>query len=315
MRTLLGIVLVVACADSSSRPPTPTPTPGPGPKPTSAGDRGFVPRCGTEHAPQPQHDASPMCLVPAAEFVMGTPVDPKRPEDGPARRVRISKSFYLDQYEVTVEQYARFLRARGNNRCGEAGHWCHGSSAPGPIDLRSGRYEVKPGTERLPIDVVVAGAEAYCAWAGKRLPTEAEWELAARHDPKTGEDRVYPWGNTYRRGVTNAFEAIEPKRGTFAPVGAFAEDRSAIGAYDMGGNRSEWVADCFSTTFDCAEPCVDPRVTTGCERICTEGTSIECAPGRQLRGGDRMSDPQYLASKHRHAVMPVWSGGGIRCAL
>src|SRR4051794_18158520 len=64
----------------------------------------FTPTCDRSFAPRPERDASPMCNVPAGDFTMGTPVDPKRPQDGPARRVRISHDFAIDQYEVTIAQ-------------------------------------------------------------------------------------------------------------------------------------------------------------------------------------------------------------------
>lgn len=240
---------------------------------------------------------------------MGTPVDPAQPNDGPARRTRISKSFLIDQYETTNEQYAGFLRAGGPG-CTKENYYCF----PGmqvEVDINAGDFPVRPGTEKLPVRVTLDGARAYCEWVGKRLPTEAEWELAARHDPASGTDRTYPWGNDYRAGVTNIWEAIEPKRGRMAPVGTFKDDVSPIGAVDMGGNSREWVADCFSTNF-CTDACVDPLVTTGCTTICTEGSVRECSQAAQERGGNLISKVRFLASKRRFETFPD-SGSGVRC--
>ena len=203
----------------------------------------FEPQCDSAHAPKPERDAAPMCWVPAGEFTMGTPVEPERPEDGPARRVQISRGFYIDQYEVTNEQFVRFLRDSGRVLRTTPSGSLVGSYPTGPNGKSLVSFDVAPGMERMPVTFIFEAAQAYCKWAGKRLPTEAEWEFAARHDPKTGVDRIYPWGNEYRPGVTNHFGSLDPTRGKYAAVGSFQDDRTAVGTYDMGGNASEWVAD------------------------------------------------------------------------
>lgn len=272
-------------------------------------DAAFQIRCSARYAPKGELDPSPMCYVPAGEVMMGTPVEVSRPEDGPARNVRISKPFYIDQYEVTVAQFARFLREHGN-QCGHESR-CFVGGALSEIDPRT--LAIQAGSESHPVTSASwAGAVEYCTWAGKRLPTEAEWELAARHEPTTGRDRVYPWGNEFRNGVTNSFGSIEPKRSLVAPVGAYKDDRSPIGAMDMGGNVSEWVMDCFSLDFSCGHPCVDPLKTSSCERACTQGSTIQCERAQLLKGGDRASDPEFLASKSREKALSSF-GGGVRC--
>lgn len=169
-------------------------------------DQGFQVRCDIGHAPRPDRDAADMCSVPAGEFEMGRPIEADRPQDGPLRRVEITHSFWIDRYEVTHEQFARFLR-EGSPACTAANHFCHGGYPADPIDIKSGGFQVKAGMEHMPVAADFGGATAYCAWAGKRLPSEAEWEYAARHDPKSGADRTYPWGMT----TVRASRIISPR--------------------------------------------------------------------------------------------------------
>lgn len=242
-----------------------------------------------------------MCKVPAAEFMMG---------DAPARRVRISKPFYIDQFEVTNSQYLAFLRA-GDHACGKAARYCFSGDSPDGYDLKN--LSLAPDFEKLPANVTLAGATAYCSWLGKRLPTEAEWELAARFDPTDGSVRTYPWGNTYRAGIANHFGVLVPRKGKLAPVGSFSDDRSAIGAFDMGGNAEEWVADCFARDIECPQTCVDPLVTTNCEQICEEGDSNECFRAHVARGASVTS--RSTSATARHKTFPNFAGSAIRCAL
>jgi len=257
-----------------------------------------------------------MCYVPSGEFEMGQIKGPpsdrtKEFSQYKPHRVRLTRSFWIDRYEVTNEQFARFLRD-GDPACSKAINYCLSGWGPdSAIDIRQTNFPVRPSMERLPVEADFAGASAYCAWAGKRLPTEAEWEYAARHDPRTGDDRTYPWGNEYQRGITNHVGMIQPERGVLAAVGTFERDRSAIGANDMGGNADEWVADCYHTDARCTSPCVDPLVISGCKTLCTE-SNAECAPGRTLRGGSVVSESSELASRLRSATLP-FAHDGIRC--
>ncbi len=294
-------LFLLGCGDSTSRKAEPPATPK------------FVATCNATMAPARDRDDGPMCLVPAGEMVMGTPVDKNSEIDGPARRVRISRAFHIDQYEVTTAQFSKFLNS-GPAACGKAQKFCMGGDFPDTIDVDSPGFPPHEGKAGLPAEVTFAGAEAYCAWVGKRLPTEAEWELAARHDPVTGEDRTYTWGNDARPRAANVFGVSEPNRGRFAAPGSFPEDRSAIGALDMGGNAGEWVADCYTLDFSCASaPCVDPVRTTQCKEMCSEGV-VECHPGRLVRGPDVLADGSELPAKRRWGSFPDVPDG-IRCAF
>lgn len=303
-------IVVVACAVACSGPRSDVGVPAPTPKASTA----FAPRCDSTHAPRPDRDNAPMCWVPAGEFTMGTPLEPERPEDGPARRVRISRDFYIDQYEVTNDQFVAFLRDSGRALRTNSAGYLVGSYPIGSNGKSLISFDVGPGMERMPVTVMFAAAESYCKWAGKRLPTEAEWEFAARHDPKTGVDRIYPWGDRYRQGVTNHFGSLDPTRGKYAAVGTFADDRTAVGTFDVGGNASEWVADCLSLDFTCDTPCVDPLRTTKCATVCSEGGTIECEPALQSRGGDFVSEEKWLAAKRRHQNFAE-GAAGLRCVF
>lgn len=149
-----------------------------------------------------------MITIPAGEFLMGG-------SDAGASPQRFSlPQFQIDRYEVTNAQYQEFARATGR-------------------EVRS----VSEAMAELPVTYVTwEDARAYCEWAGKRLPTSAEWEKAAR-----GTDGyIYPWGNEWQDGMANTSEA---GLGGVRPVGSFPEGASPYGVEDMAGNVWEWVAD------------------------------------------------------------------------
>ena len=167
-------------------------------------------------------DGVPMILIPEGTFVSGS----SRYQDNPPRNPSV-RAFYMDQYEVTVEQYARFLRDTNEAE-----------------RIPAGWDDVDPVAHR---DRPVAGvnyydASAYCSWAEKRLPRNNEWEKAAR-----GTDgRLYPWGNqkpeewmtNFNKNYCFMCNVYDDR---IAPVGKFEQDKSPYGVYDMAGNVSEWV--------------------------------------------------------------------------
>jgi formylglycine-generating enzyme required for sulfatase activity len=169
-------------------------------------------------------DGAPAALVPAGIFTMGDD------EESPRREVFVS-SFYLDRYEVTTSRYARFLEATGSVRPPD--EWEE-------VDLsRQGDLPV--------IGVDWHDAQAYCKWAAKRLPTEAEWEKAARG----ADGRKYPWGNASPILDQANFQNAAPGAytGGLAPVGAHAPGRSPFGIHDLAGNAAEWVSDWYAEGF------------------------------------------------------------------
>ncbi len=160
-----------------------------------------------------------MVLVPAGEFIMGS--NDWWPKSQPAHK-RYLKAFYIDKYEVTNRRYKAFVDATGH---------------PPPPHWRGGR--IPPGKEDHPVVYVSwYDAVAFCRWEGKRLPTEAEWEKAAR-----GTDgRTFPWGNKF-----SPYKANTPQLGTgdTMKVGSFEDGKSPYGVYDMAGNVFEWTSSWF----------------------------------------------------------------------
>jgi formylglycine-generating enzyme required for sulfatase activity len=162
-----------------------------------------------------------MILIPAGEFTMGT--NSRLPDEGPEHKVTLP-AFYIDKYEVTNLQYKKFNDA---------------TNRKSPSHFKNRTYP--DGKADHPVTFVSwHDAKAYCAWAGKRLPTDEEWEKAAR-----GTDgRNFPWGDVFGDDKANTpvrWEALE-QAGDTTPVGAFPAGVSPYGLYDMSGNVWEWTA-------------------------------------------------------------------------
>ena len=234
-------------------------------------------------AAQPAMAAAPddMVLVPAGEFTMGSPEGD--PDEKPAHKVLIN-AFFMDKYEVTVKQYAAFLQESGGDRPAE---W---------------KTMNKTANQNRPVmGVDWADAARYCKWAGKRLPTEAEWEKAAR-----GTDgRLYPWGNdpptplhaNYGKKEWNNHE-------TLVPVGTLEAGKSPYGVYDMAGNVWEWVSDWYDNDYYKQSPSDSPAgPSTGGFKVIRGGSWNTSA--RNLRAADRYFDPPSFRSQY----VP-----GFRCA-
>jgi formylglycine-generating enzyme required for sulfatase activity len=205
-------------------------------------------------------DARPPCVkdcveqlwIPAGTFKMGADGVPC--EGKPRRTVTLSKGFWMDKYEVSE---ARYKKCMADGACAQ------------PIKSFKGDNRAVAG-------VSWPNAQAYCTWAGKRLPTEAEWERAACGDG----DRCYPWSagpecketpNCSRACMLGCDQCKDP-----TDVDAFesAGNRSYYGVVNMGGNVYEWVADPW--TYDgswCASPCVDPFPAVSHEKHVIKGGS------------------------------------------
>jgi iron(II)-dependent oxidoreductase len=194
-------------------------------------------------------------LIPAGPFTMGTDTEAwALDNERPAHQVDVP-AFRIDAGPVTNAAYAEFIAAGGydDQRWWSDAGWAHrqaaGLSAPmhwqrdgdGWAYTRFGRTEPVRGDEPV-VHVCFYEAEAYAAWAGRRLPTEAEWEKAARHDPATGRSRRYPWGDdTPQPRHAN----LDQRHLSPAPVGAYPDGASPAGVHQLIGDVWEWTSSDF----------------------------------------------------------------------
>lgn len=230
--------------------------------------------------------------IPAGTFQMGCVPDDNEcsEKQKPRHLVKISKDFWMGQTEVTVAAYKRFADATS------------GTMPPAP-DFNPGWQE----QDHPIVNVTLQEAADYCRWADGRLPTEAEWEYAARG----GQDGLkYPWGNTLSHEDAN-YGKDEPWGGLVqgadrweytAPVGSFRPN--GYGLYDMAGNVSEWVADWLDDKYYSYSSLTDPQgPETGTRRV--------------VRGGAWFGYPRTLRASARIEVGPNYRGHGVgfRCVL
>jgi formylglycine-generating enzyme required for sulfatase activity len=197
-----------------------------------------------------------MAFIPAGEFVMGSddaPADAgvaEAPGDEAPRHVVYLDAFLIDKVEVTRAEYSNFLQALGGPIRACEGYDC------------GGQLQVPPSASEYPVeDASWYGAAAYCRWQGKRLPTEAEWEKAAR-----GTDgRRYPWGN-------ERLAEFFPYTDTLYPVGNKPGNASPYGVLDMSGNVWEWTSDWYGPDYYRYSPYRNPTGPLGGERKVLRGT-------------------------------------------
>ena len=176
-----------------------------------------------------------MVAVPAGAFTMGSAQGPQ--DERPAHAVTLAP-YAIDRYPVTNTQFARFLESRGGDVRSPVRLYDI-DDPDARIHRRLGRWSADEGFERHPVvEVPWMGAREYCRWLDTRLPTEAEWEKAAR-----GTDaRQYPWGN----GLPDARRARYAARlDDTAAVDAHPAGASPYGAHDMAGNAWEWVSSAY----------------------------------------------------------------------
>ncbi len=237
-------------------------------------------------------DGAPMVRIPEGAFTMGS--GEGSGNERPEHKVSLD-GYFIDQFEVTISLYAKFLAATKRHAPPLWDEDAEGSAGNRPA-----------------VGVNWVDADAYCKWAGKRLPTEAEWEKAAR-----GIDgRKYPWGNmqpfvdiaNYNRGqwVSYAITLIpvETLGGMSVRHGTKEGGKSPYGLYQMAGNAAEWVADWYDREYYAKSPDRNPTGPT-------EGDK------RVIRGGSWSDLPAGVRSTARVAADPDFRDLtlGFRCAM
>ncbi|NUO81947.1 SUMF1/EgtB/PvdO family nonheme iron enzyme [candidate division KSB1 bacterium] len=260
-----------------------------------------------------------MAYIPSGEFIMGADTS-SREDEKPTHRVRVN-AFYLDQHEVTVAQFREFVRQKNygtDAENGDGGFVWTGAA----WEKRAGvnwRHDAEGNLaqDHHPVQHVSWNdAQAYARWAKKRLPTEAEWEYAAR---SCGKDYKYAWGNsapTRANGGNIADESLSRRFRDWpmhtwkgyndgydftAPVGSFAPNE--LGLYDMTGNVWEWCEDWYEAKYYEQRSEDNP---TGPDK----GTS------RVLRGGACWNSAEGVRCAVRNGLSPAerYYAGGFRCA-
>lgn len=239
-----------------------------------------------------------MAMVPRGPFILGG----KHFNAQPVTTIYLD-DYFIDKYEVTNAQFAEFLNAD------------HDQYFDPRMDIQriDGRYQPRRGKEDFPVVYVTwHGAHDYAAFREKRLPTEAEWEKAARGDK---DDRKYPGGDTitYRaanfRNSNDPFEMGPTPVGYFNGINTLADGTATIhsvsqyGVYDMAGNVLEWVADWYDKDY---YKIIPKRNPTGPD------TSVE----RSIRGGGWFDIPDRLTVSYRTSGKPDLRNDmvGFRCA-
>lgn len=230
-----------------------------------------------------------MVQVPAGPFLMGS--DPQKdraagPQEFPQRRVHLD-AFWIDRYEISNVDYLLFVL---------------GTGAEWPQFWRENPFSEKIAQHPV-INVSWHEADAYCRWAGKRLPTEAEWEKAARGE----HGSIFPWGDEPAGWIKSNIAHPGSKRGfkypPLANVSRYDKGVSPYGVYQLAGNVSEWVADWF-----------DPQYYR--RGIDANPQGPETGELKVFRGGSWNEDPEVARSAGRNAGLPDRKSylTGFRCA-
>lgn len=235
--------------------------------------------CAVSSQPLTSFGLDSMVVVPAGWFWMG---QDDGPESSRPQHAVYLDAFAIDRTEVTMAAFAEFVAATGYQAKGWEG------------DAR-GAHADEPA-----VGIVWQDADAHCRWFGKRLPTEAEWEKAARGTDK----RIYPWGDQWNADCANTADSGYGRAGVPVPVGSFLDGASPYGALDMAGNVAEWVSDYFDADYYAISPEYNP-------------IGPDIVVDHVLRGGSWASPREHAQTFFRdssHSARPN-PRVGFRCAL
>jgi sulfatase modifying factor 1 len=315
---------------------------------------------GARPAPSVLPPQKNMVWVPGGLFLMGS--DDFYPEEKPVHRVNVD-GFWMDQYPVTVAEFRRFVKATGYVTLAE--REVDPSQYPGAdpsllvpgslvfqqtarrVNLNdyrqwwgfvpganwkhpNGPHSNLNGLDRHPVThIAYEDAEAYAAWAGKALPTEAEWECAARGGL---EGKAYVWGDEFTpngKQMANTWQGEFPWQNLksdgyerTSPVGSFP--KNGYGLFDMAGNVWEWTCDFYTPRHpeDAPKACCvphNPRVTSP-DQSYALGEAGSHIPQKVIKGGSHLCAPNYClryrpAARQREALDTSTSHIGFRCII
>ncbi|MEE4195213.1 MAG: SUMF1/EgtB/PvdO family nonheme iron enzyme [Anaerolineae bacterium] len=209
-------------------------------------------------------DSMPLAYVPQGAFMMGSN-DPQLNNANPVHSV-VLPAFLIDKFEISNSQFAAFLNQTQDYTTNGA-DWFGDADSGIRLKQVEGMWQPVSGFEQHPVvSISWFGAQAYCEWAGGRLPTEAEWEKAARG----ADGLIYPWGNQfeecrYANSYGCALDTTE--------IGSYPEGISPFGAFDMAGNVFEWTADWYGSEYYQNSPAENPTGPDfGTERVMRGGS-------------------------------------------
>jgi eukaryotic-like serine/threonine-protein kinase len=253
-------------------------------------------------------DGMTMVYVPAGDFLMGS--EKGLTDEQPQHEVYLD-AYWIDQTEITNAMYRECV---GKGKC--------------ELPYSTVQFDDPKLTDHPVVFVSWVKAKEYCTWAGRRLPTEAEWEKAAIWDVAVDEQRVYPWGNEYDCAMGNFDDELELDASIMpntpegsdgfvrtAPVGSFPAGASPCGVLDMGGNVWEWVHDAFLE--------VDPLTTTVTNyyaispRENPQGVDPALTDYRVVRGGSWSMLFGFGRGAYRlwYGLDDAYEDIGFRCAM
>lgn len=264
---------------------------------------------------QPTALLEDMVLIPAGEFTMGDYHDTEREDEKPVHTVHLDE-FYIDKYEVTNAQYAQFLNQYGKDTDAVGHRFIEMNCKHCKVEKIGDAYEAKLGYAKHPVRVVSwFGAAAYAQFYDKRLPTEAEWEKAARGGLV---GKMYSWGDELTHSNANYLLIGDIDHWiTTAPVGIFPPN--GYGIYDTTGNVLEWCADEYTKYYYSGGPGHNPKGPGEIILFVNDDfVYIDGETWRVVRGGDYNDDESFghlrVAARSSGRARDTFINVGFRCA-